>query len=119
MATENGFISRAAELDFAVTKMDGKARADMLGIKRVHYVDADKAKKWHDGLMSEMEGSSEQAKLSLTHIYHRMTGHNEPAPAETLLVISEDKKGTCHVLADGKGGSYDVRPQVTGFIDKS
>lgn len=74
MATENGFVNRAVELDFILTKMDGRQRCDMLGIKRFHYLDMKRAKEWYDSLTSEMGNCSDQAKEKLDSIYHGMIG---------------------------------------------
>ena len=116
MATENGFVNRSAELNFILTKMDGAQRCNMLGIERVHYVDAAKAKLWHDGLLAEMEGSTTQAKECLTHIYNRMTGVQEVAPERTLLSVGVNGESNVYQIADGKGGSTELRSPVSTWV---
>lgn len=74
MATANGFVDRTAELDFILTKMDGRQRCDMLGIEERHYMDPQLARQWHDQLATEGVGMSEQAKTRLRDLYMVMIG---------------------------------------------
>lgn len=73
MATENGFITRTAELEFILTQLDGRKRADLLGIEYKHYESKEEAIKWFTALAGESIGCSELAKKTLREIYERMT----------------------------------------------
>lgn len=72
MATINGFTNRAAELDFILTKMDGRSRCDMLEIRRIHYVNKTYATEWYETIMKEATDCSEEAKARLKKLYENM-----------------------------------------------
>ena len=69
MATVNGFIDRTAELNFILTKMDGGTRADMLGIKRIHYVSKERLQQLQSKLEVESINCSPEAKEKLQFIF--------------------------------------------------
>ena len=64
MATENGFVDRAAELKFILTKMDGRQRCDMLGVTLAHYEDSALAKRWYDNLVRDITDRDALDRLS-------------------------------------------------------
>lgn len=73
MATANGFVDRAAELEFILTKTDGQTRCGLLGIKEAHYENNEAARQWHEPLAQEVKACSEDAQKKLEDIYSNMT----------------------------------------------
>lgn len=72
MATVNGFINRTAELEFILTKIDGVNRNELLGVKRLHYVNEAVASTWYESLKQESTNCSSEAHKNLDFIYRIM-----------------------------------------------
>jgi len=66
------FKSKQAELLFYLTKLDGKQRNRMLGLKNEHYSNNKLAKKWYRDLVKYVHpdtGGNEKAFSTLKKIY--------------------------------------------------
>jgi hypothetical protein len=73
MATANGFVDRKAELEFVLTKMDGKARCEMLGIEERHYETKEAADAWYNSLVTEAAQCTPAAQACLKGLHDVMT----------------------------------------------
>ena len=75
MQTKNGFINRTAELEFILTKLDGRIRCDMLGIKKLHYLKKELANEWYNNLSEESKDCTNEAKEKLYNLYSAMVNY--------------------------------------------
>lgn len=73
MSTENGFVDRTAELNFTLTKLDGKVRCQMLDIHDYLYESRSAAIEWFTKKSDEAANCTPEAKQKLQDIYNNMT----------------------------------------------
>ena len=72
------FINESVEVIYYLTQLDGKARADKLGIQMKHYASKKQANIWHDKLLNKIKNSEHELKdeaiEKLEHLYKEMIG---------------------------------------------
>ncbi|MDM8517559.1 hypothetical protein QUF76_15290 [Desulfobacterales bacterium HSG16] len=82
-AEGNFFLSEEAKIIFALTKLEGKIRADMLKITPALYSSLSEAKKWHDEIIKVIHPDkckhplANAAAAQLNDIYMRMKKYGE------------------------------------------
>ena len=70
------FIDESSKIIFALVELQGKVQMDLLGIGRIHYVNRDVSKNWHEEtknkIMNSKHPKSEEAMNELKKIYKGM-----------------------------------------------
>ncbi|WP_338978474.1 hypothetical protein [Fusobacterium nucleatum] len=51
------FIDETTKIIFALVELPGKVKMDLLGIKRIHYINKDMAKSWYEEIKNKIMDS--------------------------------------------------------------
>ena len=74
------FVSEAAEVEFYLTRLDGKKRAELLGITPRHYEDKELAKNWYRALVRHVHDQythrGDKAFIALRKLYKDLTNED-------------------------------------------
>ena len=70
------FIDETTKIIFALVELPGKVKMDLLGIKRIHYINKDMAKSWYEEINNKIINSKHpklmEAMKELEKLYKGM-----------------------------------------------
>ena len=70
------FIDETTKIIFALVELPGKVKMDLLGIKRIHYINKDIAKSWYEEINNKIKNSKHpkavEAVKQLENLYKGM-----------------------------------------------